>query len=115
MRSWPSFGAPIAHEDDAERAVRAALRITEAIKELNGSTPKLDLSIRAAINTGEVLVTLGARPQAGEGMVTGDTVNAASRLQGIAPVGGVAVREITYRTTKGFISYESLEPVTVKG
>jgi class 3 adenylate cyclase len=115
MRSWPSFGAPIAHEDDAERAVRAALRITEAIKELNGSTPKLDLSIRAAINTGEVLVTLGARPQAGEGMVTGDTVNAASRLQGIAPVGGVAVGEITYRAANGFISYESLEPVTVKG
>ena len=109
------FGAPVAHEDDAERAVRSALRITEAIEELNEATPNLDLSIRAAVNTGEGLVTLGARPQAGEGMVTGDVVNTASRLQGIAPVGGVAVGEVTYRTTKDFISYESLDPVTVKG
>jgi class 3 adenylate cyclase len=109
------FGAPVTHEDDAERAVRAALRITEAIEELNESNPNLDLSIRAAVNTGEGLVTLGARPQAGEGMVTGDVVNTASRLQGIAPVGGVAVGEVTYRSTKGFISYESLESVTVKG
>ena len=109
------FGAPVAHEDDAERAVRAALRITEAIEELNEATPNLDLSIRAAVNTGEGLVTLAARPQAGEGMVTGDVVNTASRLQGIAPVGGVAVGEITYRSTKDFISYERLDPVTVKG
>jgi class 3 adenylate cyclase/tetratricopeptide (TPR) repeat protein len=109
------FGAPVAHEDDAERGVRAALRITEAIAELNEATPNLDLSIRAAVNTGEGLVTLGARPQAGEGMVTGDVVNTASRLQGIAPVGGVAVGEVTYRTTKDFISYEPLDPVTVKG
>ncbi|MFN2488509.1 MAG: AAA family ATPase [Actinomycetota bacterium] len=108
------FGAPVAHEDDAERAVRAALRITEAIEELNQQAD-LDLSIRAAVNTGEGLVTLGARPQAGEGMVTGDVVNTASRLQGIAPVGGVAAGEITYRSTKDFISYEPLDPVTLKG
>ncbi|MGI8514611.1 MAG: adenylate/guanylate cyclase domain-containing protein, partial [Acidimicrobiia bacterium] len=109
------FGAPVAHEDDAERAVRAALRITEAIEELNQATPNLDLSIRAAVNTGEGLVSIGARPQAGEGMVTGDVVNTASRLQGIAPVGGVAVGEITYRSTKDLIEYEELDPVTVKG
>ena len=109
------FGAPIAHEDDAERAVRAALRITEAIEDLNEATPNLDLSIRAAVNTGEGLVSVAARPQAGEGMVTGDVVNTASRLQGIAPVGGVAVGEITYRSTKDFISYEPLDPVAVKG
>jgi len=109
------FGAPVTHEDDAERAVRAALRITEAIQELNDATPHLDLSIRAAVNSGEGLVALGARPQAGEGMVTGDVVNTASRLQGVAPVGGVAVGEITYRSTKDFISYEPLDPVTVKG
>jgi tetratricopeptide (TPR) repeat protein len=108
------FGAPVAHEDDAERAVRAALRITEAIEELNEGAD-LDLSIRAAVNTGEGLVSLGARPQAGEGMVAGDVVNTASRLQGIAPVGGVAVGETTYRSTKDFISYEPLEAVTVKG
>ncbi|MDP9234174.1 MAG: AAA family ATPase, partial [Actinomycetota bacterium] len=109
------FGAPVAHEDDAERAVRTALRITEAITELNENNPSLDLSMRAAVNTGEGLVALGARPEAGEGMVTGDVVNTASRLQTIAPVGGIVVGELTYRSTKGVIDYEVLEPVMVKG
>jgi class 3 adenylate cyclase/tetratricopeptide (TPR) repeat protein len=108
------FGAPVAHEDDAERAVRAALRITDALAELN-EAHALELSIRAAVNTGEGLVNLSAHPQSGEGMVTGDVVNTASRLQGIAPVNGVAVGEITYRSTKDVIDYEQLEPVTVKG
>jgi class 3 adenylate cyclase/tetratricopeptide (TPR) repeat protein len=108
------FGAPVAHEDDAERAVRAALRITEAIEEFNAEA-HLDLSIRAAVNTGEGLVSLYARPQAGEGMVTGDVVNTTSRLQGVAPVNGVVVGEITYRSTKDFIVYEEMEPVSVKG
>ena len=109
------FGAPVAHEDDAERAVRASLRIAEAIEELNQERPGLDLAIRAAVNTGEAVVTLGARPEAGEGFVTGDVVNVASRLQGIAPVGGVVVGELTYRATSGVIEYEELEPVSVKG
>ncbi len=109
------FGAPVAHEDDAERAVRASLRIAEAIQELNEERPGLDLAIRAAVNTGEAVVTLGARPEAGEGFVTGDVVNVASRLQGIAPVGGVVVGELTYRATRGVIEYEELEPVSVKG
>jgi class 3 adenylate cyclase len=109
------FGAPIAHEDDAERAVRAALRISEAISELNEENSDLNLSIRAAVNTGEAVVALGARPERGEGIVTGDVVNTASRLQGVAPVGGVAVGEITYRVTKDAIEYEQLESVSVKG
>ncbi|MEX2203528.1 MAG: adenylate/guanylate cyclase domain-containing protein [Actinomycetota bacterium] len=109
------FGAPVAHEDDAERAVRASLRIAEAIEELNEERPGLDLAIRAAVNTGEAVVTLGARPEAGEGFVTGDVVNVASRLQGIAPVGGVVVGELTYRATRGVIEYEELDPVSVKG
>ena len=109
------FGAPVAHEDDAERAVRASLHIAEAIEELNEERPRLDLAIRAAVNTGEAVVTLGARPEAGEGFVTGDVVNVASRLQGIAPVGGVVVGELTYRATRGVIEYEELEPVIVKG
>jgi class 3 adenylate cyclase/tetratricopeptide (TPR) repeat protein len=109
------FGAPIAHEDDAERAVRAALRITEELVNLNETNPSFDLSIRAAVNTGEGLVVLGARPEAGEGMVTGDIVNTASRLQNAAPVDGVVVGELTYRTTKDVIDYEELPPVTVKG
>ncbi|MFN2490545.1 MAG: AAA family ATPase [Actinomycetota bacterium] len=108
------FGAPLAHEDDSERAVRDALRITEAIEELNEEAD-LDLAIRAAVNTGEGLVNLSARPQAGEGMVTGDVVNTASRLQGVAPVNGVVVGEITYRSTKQQIVYEDMDAVTVKG
>src|ERR1700687_107170 len=94
------FGAPVAHEDDAERAVRAGLRILEAIDELNEETPGLDLQVRIGINTGEALVALRARPDQGEGMVTGDVVNTASRLEGAAPAGAVVVGETTYRTTE---------------
>ena len=71
------FGAPVSHEDDAERAVRSALRIVEAIDELNEERPALDLAIRAAVNTGEAVVALGAKPEQGEGFVTGDVVNVA--------------------------------------
>jgi class 3 adenylate cyclase/tetratricopeptide (TPR) repeat protein len=109
------FGAPVAHEDDAERAVRAALRIVEAIPELNEDHAGLDLAVRAAVNTGEAVVTLGARPERGEGFVAGDVVNTASRLQGAAPVGGVVVGEVTRRATGDVIRYEELEPVGVKG
>ena len=72
-----AFGAPVAHEDDAERAVRAGLRILEAIEELNEAEPGLGLSVRAAVNTGEAVVALAARPAEGEGFVTGDVVNTA--------------------------------------
>ena len=109
------FGAPVAHEDDAERAVRASLRITDAITELNEERPDLDLAIRGAVNTGEAVVTLGARPKHGEGFVTGDVVNVASRLQALAPAGGVVVGELTYRATHTSIDYEELDPVSVKG
>ena len=108
------FGAPVAHEDDAERAVRSALRIIEAIGQLNERS-SLDLSVRAAVNTGEGLVALAARSEAGESMVTGDVVNTASRLQNVAPVNGVVVGEITYRSTRDAINFEELEPVVVKG
>src|SRR5207237_9654016 len=104
------FGAPVSHEDDAERAVRAALRVVEAIPELNEAHPELGLAVRAAVNTGEAVVSLGARPERGEGIVAGDVVNTASRLQGVAPVGGIVVGEVTHRSTKGAIDYEPLEP-----
>jgi len=109
------FGAPVAHEDDAERAVRSALRIVEAIDELNEERPGLDLAVRGAVNTGEAVVALGARPEQGEGFVTGDVVNVASRLQGVAPIGGVVVGELTHRATRGPIEYEELASVAVKG
>jgi class 3 adenylate cyclase/tetratricopeptide (TPR) repeat protein len=109
------FGAPVTHEDDAERAVRAGLRILEAIGELNEQDPGLSLQVRIGINTGEALVALGARPEEGEGIVTGDVVNTASRLQGVAPVNGIAVSEQTYRATSRVFEYEPLEPVSLKG
>ena len=103
------FGAPVAHEDDPERAVNAALRVTAAVEELGG------LSVRAAINTGEAVVTLGARPSEGEAMVAGDVVNTAARLQQHAPVNGVVVGEMTYRATRDLFEYEPLEAVSAKG
>ena len=102
------FGAPIAHEDDAERAVRAGLRVLEA-------TDELGLRARAAVNTGEALVALGARPERGEALVAGDVVNTASRLQGAAETGTLVVGELTYRTTRDQIDYEPQQPVAVKG
>jgi class 3 adenylate cyclase len=75
------FGAPVSHEDDPERAVRAALAIREALAELNEDERAVDLHVRIGVNTGEALVALGARPVEGEGMVAGDVVNTAARLQ----------------------------------
>src|SRR6266536_5033372 len=110
-----AFGAPVTHEDDAERAVRAGLAILDAIAELNEADPDLDLHVRVGINTGEAVVTRGARPGQGEGMVTGDVVNTAARIQTAAPVNGVAVGEQTYRATSQVFEYEPLQPVVVKG
>jgi class 3 adenylate cyclase len=88
------FGAPVAHEDDPERAVRAALSIREALAEDD------QLAVRIGITTGEALVVLGARPDAGEGMSSGDVVNIAARLQAAAPVNGILVDETTFRATE---------------
>src|SRR3954463_16079250 len=88
------FGAPCAHGDDAERGVRAALVIRDCVGELAGG----DLQIRVAVNTGEAVVSLGARPALGESMVAGDVVNTAARLQAAAPVNGIVVGEETYLT-----------------
>src|SRR5947207_12825240 len=65
------FGAPVAHEDDAERAVHAGLRLLEAIEDLNSSQPILELRVRIGINTGETVVDRSARPERGEGIVAG--------------------------------------------
>src|SRR5439155_5843017 len=108
-------GAPVAHEDDAERAVRAGLAILEAIADLNKTNPDLQLQVRVGINTGEAVVAVGARPEQGEGIVTGDVVNTASRLEGAAAINGIAVSEATYRATDRIFDYEELEPAAVKG
>ncbi|HEX5671668.1 MAG TPA: adenylate/guanylate cyclase domain-containing protein, partial [Acidimicrobiia bacterium] len=106
------FGVPTIHEDDAERAVRAGLRVIEAISELNDSSPELKLAVRVGVNTGEVVVSSGAD---GEPVVLGDVVNTASRIQSSAPVGGVAVGEETYRATERIFRWEDLAAVTAKG
>jgi class 3 adenylate cyclase len=109
------FGAPTSHGDDPERAVRAALAVRDAVTALNAEQPELELRIRGAVNTGEAVVTLSARPALGEAMVAGDVVNTASRLQQHAPVGEIVVGEETYRATSGAIEYEPVEAVTAKG
>src|SRR5947209_373539 len=108
------FGAPVAHEDDAERAVRAALKILEAIEDINVHEG-VELAVRAGVASGEEVVSLDARPEMGEGIATGDVVNTAARLQQSAPVGAVVVGESTFRATRDVILYDELEAVTVKG
>src|SRR5918993_567544 len=107
------FGVPAVHEDDPERAVRCALRMLDAIAELNQAHPALGLAVRIGVNTGEALVAL-ARGADSEGVV-GDVVNTAARLQGVAPVNGVVVGEATWRATQTVFTYEQLAPVQVKG
>jgi class 3 adenylate cyclase len=109
------FGAPVVHGDDPERAVRAALAMCSAVEELNRADPELELKIRVAVNTGEALVSLAASAAQGEGVVAGDVVNTASRLQEAAPVNGILVGEETYRATRSVIRYQDAEPVVAKG
>lgn len=109
------FGAPVAHGDDPERAVRAALSVCGAIAEMNAIDQRLDLQIRLAVNTGEAIVSVGARPELGEGMVAGDVINTASRLQSSAPTDAILVGEATYRATRSLVEYREVEPMMVKG
>ena len=102
------FGAPVAHTDDPERAVRAGLRALERVKEL-------ELSARAAVNTGEAVIALGAGHAAGEALAMGDVVNTAARMQQAAPTGGLVVGEVTYRATRSVIRYEPAGAVDAKG
>ncbi|HZT46054.1 MAG TPA: adenylate/guanylate cyclase domain-containing protein [Gaiellaceae bacterium] len=109
------FGAPTAYGDDAERAMRAALAVRDAVREMNERDARLDLQLRIAVNTGEALVSLRSRPERGEAMVAGDVVNTAARLQAAAPVNGILVGEETYSATSGAILYEEAPAVIAKG
>ena len=102
------FGAPTAHEDDPERAVRAALAIRSFAEEER-------IELRIGITTGEALVSLDARPELGETVATGDVINTAARLQSAAPVNGVLVGESTYRATDRAVEYEPTDAVEAKG
>jgi class 3 adenylate cyclase/tetratricopeptide (TPR) repeat protein len=108
------FGVPVAHEDDPERAVRAALAIREAIADLADADDGPRLSVRIGVNTGEALVRPDVSPDRGERIVA-DFVNVASRLESAAPVDGILVGEQTYLRTARAIDYEAFDPVKAKG
>jgi class 3 adenylate cyclase/tetratricopeptide (TPR) repeat protein len=106
------WGTPVAREDDAERSVRAALALTQAVAALGEQVGMPALRVRAGVLTGSAAVDLAAE---GEGMVLGDTVNTASRLQSIAAPGTVLVDDVTRRTTEAAIAYEDAGTHEVKG
>ncbi len=106
------FGAPVAHEDDAERAVRAALQMQRTLRGIAADLGA-PVQMRVGVNTGEVLV--GALRVGGDYTAMGDVVNTASRLQGLAEPGSVLVGAETYAATRDVIRYEPLGPVQARG
>jgi class 3 adenylate cyclase/predicted ATPase len=106
------WGAPVAREDDAERAVRAALDLVDAVDALAGDTGTPDLKLRAGVLTGEAAVAVGAD---GQGMVTGDLVNTASRVQAAAEPGTVLVGDATRRASAAAIAYADAGERELKG
>ena len=108
------FGVPAAHEDDPERAVRAGLRLVEALEGLerpDGSP----LQVRVGVNTGEALVRLDVDPLSGRGFLTGDAVNVAARLEAAAPPGGIVMGRSTFGMTGRAFMCEPLAPIAAKG
>ena len=105
------WGAPTAHEDDPERAVRAGLDLVGAVTTL-GFDDGTTLVARAAVMTGETAVTIGA---VGHGMVSGELVSAASRLQGAAPEGGVLIDDATHRATESAIASTPMGEQLLRG
>ena len=106
------WGTPIAQEDDAERAVRAALDLVAVVRQLGTDRGMPSLALRAGVHTGEAVVTIGA---SGMGMVAGDLVNTASRLQSVAEPGTVLVGEGTRRAADTAISFEPAGDQELKG
>ena len=110
-----AFGVPVVHEDDATRAVRAALRMRARLERLNEELEErhgIRLAMRTGINTGEVVATTSARSDLG--MVTGDAVNAAARLEQTAAPGQILVSERTARSARGF-RFREIGQLAVKG
>jgi class 3 adenylate cyclase/tetratricopeptide (TPR) repeat protein len=103
------FGAPAVHEDDAERAVRASIAIRDWARE------ETDVDVRIAVNTGEALVSVDASATSGEGLVAGDVINTAARIQVAAPVNGILVGDQTYRATRNQIAYHEFEAIEARG
>jgi class 3 adenylate cyclase/tetratricopeptide (TPR) repeat protein len=99
------FGAPVTHEDDPERAVRAGLAIRDALGE----------AVRVSINTGEAVVVVGARAERGDEIVLGDVVNTAYRIEEATAPGSALVGEATYRATRDVIDYGERRLIEAKG
>ncbi len=106
------WGTPVAQEDDAERGVRAALDLVAAVRQLGADRGMPALALRAGVHTGEAVVTIGA---SGMGMVAGDLVNTASRLQSVAEPGTVLVGEGTQRAATTAIVFEPAGDQDLKG
>ncbi|MBV8300582.1 MAG: AAA family ATPase, partial [Candidatus Dormibacteraeota bacterium] len=106
------WGAPVSNEDDAERAVRAALELIEAVAALGQEVGATGLAVRGGVLSGEAVVNLGAM---GQGMVAGDLVNTASRMQAAAEPGTVLVGESTFHSASGAVAFAKVGDLTVKG
>jgi class 3 adenylate cyclase/predicted ATPase len=106
------WGAPTAREDDAERAVRAAIDLVDAVDAMRDAVGVPELALRVGVLTGEAAVTVGAE---GQGMVTGDLVNTASRVQGAAEPGTVLVGDATRRASEAAIAYADAGRHEMKG
>ena len=109
------FGAPRAHGDDAQRAVRCGMEIVRAIAGLNERDPDLRLAVRVGVSTGEAVVSLGDAHERGESIATGDALNIAARLQAGAPPGSVVVSSETRLATRRVIRYELLPALVARG
>ncbi|MGZ8527373.1 MAG: adenylate/guanylate cyclase domain-containing protein, partial [Candidatus Limnocylindrales bacterium] len=109
MAMW---GAPVAHEDDADRAVRAAVELVAAVSAVGEQVGLPRLAARAGVVSGEAAITVGA---VGQGMVAGDVVNTASRLQSAARPGTVLVDEATYRAARGSVAFERAGDRSLRG
>ena len=111
------FGMPKAHEDDPIRAIRAAREIHDLVEDISpGLAERIGqpLSVHTGINTG-LVVTGEINPEKGTHSVSGDTVNVASRLSGMAGSGEILVGKDTYRGSEGYFTFESLKPTIFKG
>ena len=112
------FGAPVAHEDDAERALRVALAMRERLEAFNKrsiKTLKEPLALHTGINSGIVIAGNVGTDLRMSYSVVGDTVNVASRLEGVATSGQILVTQSTYRLTHGIFEFRPLEPIRVQG
>lgn len=105
------FGAPVSHEDDAERAVRAALAIRDCSLADEAAKP---IRVHVGINTGEVMAGLVGPQERCDYTVMGDVVNLAARLMSVAPAATVLVGEETWRATRRVARYRELPPVARK-